>query len=150
MNIVIRKADLDDMEQVWNLVFELAVFEKESEAVITSPEIYKRDFDAGLFEAHVAELDGIIVGLILYYYSYSTWKGKMLYLDDFVVKSEYRNHKIGSLLFDKLIAIAKKNEVSLIKWQVLDWNIGAINFYKKYNATIESEWYNGKLMVSDL
>jgi ribosomal protein S18 acetylase RimI-like enzyme len=147
MEVIIRKVDVNDMQEVWEIVYELAVFEKEPESVITTPEIYKKDFEANLFEAHVATVNNQIVGLILYYDSYSTWKGKMLYLDDFVVKSEFRNLKIGTLLFDKLIEIAKEKDVVLIKWQVLHWNEDAIRFYEKYSASIDKEWFNGRLFL---
>jgi ribosomal protein S18 acetylase RimI-like enzyme len=147
MEVILRKVDVNDMQEVWEIVYELAVFEKEPESVITTPEIYKKDFEANLFEAHVATVNNQIVGLILYYDSYSTWKGKMLYLDDFVVKSEFRNLNIGTLLFDKLIEIAKEKDVALIKWQVLHWNKDAIRFYEKYCASIDKEWFNGRLFL---
>ena len=80
-----------------------------------------------------------------YYIRYSTWKGKCLYLEDIVVKEQYRGHKIGKILFEETIKAAKEMNAKLITWQVLDWNEPAINFYKKFNAELDGEWINGKL-----
>jgi GNAT superfamily N-acetyltransferase len=147
LDVKIRIANDNDMQSIWELVYELAVFEKEPEEVKTTPEIFKLHFLENRFESHVATVDGKIIGMILYYETYSTWKGKMLYLDDFVVMPSYRNHKIGQLLFNKLIEIARKKEVALIKWQVLDWNTDAIRFYDKNNAIIDQIWCNGRLFL---
>lgn len=77
--------------------------------------------------------------------AWSTWKGKMLYLEDFVVKENVRGHGVGKLLFDALIAEAKRLDCVMMKWQVLDWNIPAIRFYEKYDTVFDKEWWNGKI-----
>ncbi len=69
----------------------------------------------------------------------------MLYLEDFVVKVEERGQGIGALLFDAFMKEARRKDVSLVKWQVLDWNEPAINFYKKYEAVFDSEWVDCKI-----
>ena len=84
--------------------------------------------------------------MTLYYMTYSTWKGKMLYLEDFVVKADQRNKGIGQLLFDAFIEVAKAKKCRMVKWQVLDWNEPAIRFYEKNNATIETEWWTAKII----
>ena len=94
----------------------------------------------------VAEVDNSIVGMTLYYDTFSTWKGKMLYLEDFVVKESYRSQGIGDLLFDATLVEAKKRKCLLMKWQVLDWNTEAVKFYKRKQAEIETEWWNGKIV----
>lgn len=143
--ITIRKAKRADIKAVRDLVVELAVYEKEPDAVTASLEDYHTDFDANWFESIVAEQNGEIVGMMIYYNTYSTWKGRMLYLEDFVVKSTHRRKGVGQLLFDELFNIAKEKKAVMMKWQVLDWNEPAIDFYKKYNAVFDGEWYNCKI-----
>ncbi len=96
-----------------------------------------------MFEAWVAYLK--IVGMSFYYIRYSTWTGKNLYLEDIVVKEEFRGNSIGKLLFEETIKEAKKMKVRQMMWQVLDWNEPAIRFYKKFDAELDAEWINGKL-----
>ena len=145
-NINIRKATLSDVEAIRGLVVELAVYEKEPDAVTATLADYKSNFENNWFECQVAELDNEVVGMILYYNTYSTWKGRMLYLEDFVVSEKHRRKGIGELLFERLFEVAKEKEVKLVKWQVLDWNEPAIRFYEKNKATIEKEWWNGKII----
>ena len=142
----IRKGNLDDLVHVHGLVRELAIYEKAEHEFIATLEDYQNDFRAGIFEVLLAETEGIVIGMCLYYLSYSTWKGKMLYLEDFVVKQSYRQEGVGQQLFDDLIQEAKQKRCRLIKWQLLDWNEAAIKFYKKNNAIIEQEWWNGKII----
>lgn len=145
MMIEIRKVFRDELPQVLDLVKQLALFEKAPHEVTVIIEEYERDFEDNVFDVFVA-LDGQkIVGIALYYIGYSTWKGKMLYLDDLFVLPEYRNQKIGEKLFKSIIQEAKEQQCNLIKWQVLDWNTEAQRFYQKYDAIIEKEWWNGKL-----
>ena len=145
MKINIRKATKADLPSIYDLVKSLAIYEKAEQEVTATLEDYHNDFEAGIFQSHVAEMDGKIVGMVLYYMNYSTWKGRMLYLEDFVVYEAYRRHGIGQLLWDELGEEAKRQGARLLKWQVLDWNEPAIKFYEKNNATIEKEWYNGKI-----
>ncbi len=145
--ITVRKAKKEDLEAIYGLVKELAVYEKEPEAVTATLKDYQNDFAEGIFEANVA-LDGEkVVGTTIYYMSYSTWKGKMLYLEDFVVKEAYRKKGVGQLLFDAYLAVAKEKKAVMVKWQVLDWNEPALNFYVKNNAIIEKNWWSGKIFL---
>jgi GNAT superfamily N-acetyltransferase len=148
--VSIRPATVNDMPTVHRFVYDLAVYENEPEAVFTSPEEYAEDFNNGLFEAFVAEIDGEIVGSAVYYMAYSTWKGKMLYLDDFMVAENKRQFGIGQQLFDRFIEEAKIRGCRMVKWQVLDWNEPAIKFYEKNKAIIEKEWWNGKIFLFEL
>ncbi len=146
MNIQIRPATIEDIDEVHAMVRELAIFEKAESSVKTSPEIYKKDFKDGIFEVKVAVLNQEIVGMVLYFMAYSTWRGKMMYLDDFVVKNKYRNRGIGQLLFDAFIQESKAQGATMVKWQVLDWNEHAIRFYEKNKAEIEKNWWNVKII----
>lgn len=146
MEIKIRMATIADMEAVHQLVNELAIYEKEPEAFVAPLSAYQEDFINGIFEVQVAETAGKIIGMVFYYMAYSTWKGRMLYLEDFVVAQEWRGKGVGQLLFDRFLQTAREKKCAMVKWQVLDWNIKAINFYEKNGATIEDGWYNVKII----
>lgn len=147
MKTTIRKGKKKDLPSVLKLIKELADFENEKEQVT----ITLKDLENDGFGKHpwywvlVAEKDDEIVGLSFYWIRYSTWKGKFLFLEDFVIKHKYRRHGIGSQLFEETIKICKELRLNGMTWQVLDWNTSAINFYKKYDAKISKEWLNGKL-----
>lgn len=142
----IRTATASDLPAIYDLVTELAIYEKEPDAVIATLEDYQRDFAEGVFESQVAEQDGVVIGMTLYYLTYSTWRGKMLYLEDFVVSHAHRRSGAGELLFNRVLEVAKEKNCRLLKWQVLDWNKPALDFYAKHNATIEKDWWNGKII----
>jgi ribosomal protein S18 acetylase RimI-like enzyme len=144
--IIIRPATEADLPAVHALMFELAVYEKSPESVEATVDDYRADFRNGLFESMVAEVDGTIVGMTLFYMAYSSWRGKMLYLDDFVVAEAHRRGGVGQQLFDAFIAEGRRRGCRLVKWQVLDWNEPAIAFYRKNEATIETDWWNVKLL----
>lgn len=146
-NYLIRKAEAVDLVQVYALIKELAAFEKEPNEP-TNP--LKKFVEEGTcknprYHVIVADDNGTIVGIALYYYGYSTWKGSMIYLDDLVVKETHRKHGIGKRLMDELISIAKEEKIKQVRWQVLDWNENAINFYKKYPVTFDATWITVKL-----
>ncbi|MCR9099905.1 MAG: GNAT family N-acetyltransferase [bacterium] len=147
MQINIRPGTADDLPAIHNLVLELAEYEKAAHEFTASLEDYRRDFREGVFEVLVAEQGQTIVGMALYYMTYSTWKGKMLYLEDFVVQGAHRRRGIGDALFDAFLETARAKGCRLVKWQVLDWNEPAIRFYRKKAATIEQEWWNGKIFL---
>ncbi len=146
-DVTIRRAKIEDMGGILELVKELAQFEEAEDQVKTTIEDYEKNFLTGVFDASVAEIDGKIVGMVLYFVCWSTWKGRMMYLDDFVVKEDFRQLGVGQMLFDELFIEAKKRGCKLVKWQVLDWNKSAIKFYKKNNSIIEKEWWNGKKFI---
>ncbi len=148
--ITIRKAEKKDLAAVHALVTELAVYENEPEAVTATLADYERDFEAGFFESLVAETAGKVVGIALYYTAYSTWKGRMLYLEDFVVTQSHRRQGIGELIFEKVIEEACRIGANRMKWQVLDWNEPAIKFYEKYNAEFDKGWLNVNLAKGQL
>jgi GNAT superfamily N-acetyltransferase len=145
MDITIRKAVPSDCPRMMELITELAAYEKEPDAVTVSME----HFEASGFGpnpvwwAFVAEADGQVCGVALYYIRYSTWKGQRMYLEDILVTEKMRGHGIGKLLFDTLIDECKAQKYSGLVWQVLQWNEPAINFYKKYDGVkFDNEWVN--------
>ena len=147
----IRKAVPADMAEILELVRELAVFEKAPDAVLTTLQDYEINFKSGVFDALMAEDgEGKVVGIALYYISWSTWKGRTLYLEDFIVKQRQRGNGIGKIIFDALTEEAHKLNCNQMKWQVLDWNEAAVNFYKKYPVEIEKDWWNVRLTAATL
>lgn len=146
MDVKIRKAKLEDYSSILDLVVELAVFEEEPDAVTAKLDDYKKAFSEQLINAHVAEDNGQVVGMALYYMTFSTWKGHMLYLEDFYVKESYRSHGVGQLLFDAFIGVAKERKCKMVKWQVIDWNDKAVKFYERNGATVEKNWWNCKVI----
>lgn len=148
MNIHIRHATPEDMPSVWGMVMDLATYEKAPEQVVTTPEQMVKDGfgEQPLFQCLVAENENKdIIGIALYYYAYSTWKGKMMYLDDLIVNETYRRQNIGEMLLKALMEEAKKENAQQMRWHVLDWNTPAIRFYQKIGAELDSEWIMCKL-----
>lgn len=161
-DISIRKATRDDLAKILDLVIELAVFEKEPDAVTATLEDYQEAWDNELIDCIVATTEVVVadgqtpdarlqqhsdhkvIGVALYYDTFSTWKGKMMYMEDFVVSGEYRSKGVGKMIYDEVFREAERRKAILVKWQVLDWNEGAIKFYEREGATIEKEWWNGK------
>ena len=141
MNIEIRTANKKDYPDILDLIKELALFERAPEKVTNTVEQMNEEEE--FFKALVAEnSDGKIVGMALYYFAYYTWVGKSLYLDDLVVLEKYRGNKIGTRLLEEVMNIAKENNCKRVRWQVLDWNTSAIDFYNSYGATLDGEWIN--------
>ena len=130
------------MKAVLGLIQELADFEKESDAVVVTVEDLVRDGfgPSPLFDVFVAEVEKDIVGIALYYYRYSTWKGKTIHLEDLIVKEKMRGTGLGYALYSEVIKQGKKDNVRIIEWNVLDWNTPAVEFYKKSGAKILDEW----------
>ena len=147
MNITIKKGTPHDIPQALQLVKELAAYEKAPDEVeVTIEEMTEWGFGKNKqFDFFVAVENDVIVGLALYYYKYSTWKGKCLFLEDIIVTESQRGKGLGKLLFDQVVQVSKEQKVRRMEWQVLDWNTPAIEFYKKYDATLDGEWVNCKL-----
>ena len=140
------------MVAVHELIMELALYEREPNAVIISVDDLKRHgFSEQRFHCFVAEhKKSGIVGMALYYSRYSTWKGPTLHLEDLYVKPKFRKGGLGKELFDKVVDEAAKQNVGRMEWMVLEWNEPALNFYKKYNATLDPEWHLGTLTREQL
>ena len=142
MDYHIREATQEDAAAILRLIQELAVFEKEPEAVIvTQKDIELHGFgSAPLFQCLVAELEDIVVGMALYYPRYSTWKGPTFHLEDLIVTEEHKGKGIGTALYHSFIEKAYASEVNRIEWVVLDWNTPAVEFYKNSGATVLEDW----------
>lgn len=138
----IRKGNPEDMKAVLGLIQELAEFEKEPNAVLITVDDLIRDgfSETPLFHVFVAELDSEIVGIALYYYRYSTWKGKTIHLEDLVVKEKMRGTGLGYALYSEIIKQGQKDNVRRIEWNVLDWNTPAVQFYEKSGAKVLDDW----------
>ncbi len=145
--IIIRKARRDDIPFVHALIRELAEFEEAPlEVELTAAQLEQDCFGTkSIIEIIVADRNGEILGTAMFYEKYSTWKGRGVHLEDFIVKSSERRKGIGKLLFEEVIRIAKNRNYARMEWQVLDWNASAISFYKKYNAGLTNEWLDGRL-----
>jgi len=138
----VRQGTKADMKAVLSLIQELATFEKEPDAVvITEADLIRDGFGENpLFHTFVAEENHEIIGMALYYYRYSTWKGKTIHLEDLVVRENKRGTGAGFALYSTIIEQGKKDKVRRIEWNVLDWNTNAIHFYEKSGAKVLSDW----------
>lgn len=146
-SLTIRRGGKEDLADALELVKELACYEKaEGEVEVTLAEMENWGFGRDkIFDFFVAEENKKIIGIALYYYKYSTWKGKCLFLEDIIVTEKERGRGIGKKLFDEVVQVAKSEKVRRLEWQVLEWNEPAINFYKKYDSVLDPEWINCKL-----
>ncbi len=140
--MVIRKGTKEDVSSILSLIKELAVFEKEPEAVIvTEADLLRDGFSENpLYYTFIAEENGEVIGMALYYYRYSTWKGKTIHLEDLIVRENKRGTGAGFGLYKKIIEQGKLDDVKRIEWNVLDWNTNAINFYEKSGAKVLDDW----------
>lgn len=138
----IRKGKPEDMKSVLELIQELAIFEKEPDAVLITVDDLVRDGfgEKPLFHVFIAEVEQEIVGIALYYYRYSTWKGKTIHLEDLIVKEKMRGTGLGSALYSEIMKQGKKDNVRRIEWNVLDWNTPAVKFYENSGARILDGW----------
>ncbi|MBR9913575.1 MAG: GNAT family N-acetyltransferase [Algicola sp.] len=142
MTFSIRKATQNDMPRVLELIVELAIFEKEPNAVeVSVADLIKAGFqEPKAFTCFVAEQDGKVEGMALVYHRFSTWKGKVLHLEDLVVSQEQRGSGMGTALLDEVVNYGKELGVKRISWEVLDWNDSAIEFYEKKGADVKRDW----------
>jgi GNAT superfamily N-acetyltransferase len=132
------------------LIRELALYEKApNEVTVSADHFAESGFgDKPVWWSFVAEDTNGIQGFALYYIRYSTWKGQCLYLEDIIVTDTMRGKGIGSALFETILREAKEKRMARVCWQVLDWNEPAIQFYKKYQASLDPEWINGAIEIS--
>lgn len=146
---MIRRAKKGDEYRILDLIMELAIYEKEPDAVKNTPEKLAKDiFEHKYCEAFVAEVEGQIVGYAIFYTSYSTWNGPCIYLEDIYIQPGHRRTGVGSELFDTVVNIAKERRVSRMDWQILEWNQLALDFYEKKNAVVDTTWLNGRLFFN--
>lgn len=148
----IRVADKKDIVNILSLIKELAVFERQPNAVILSEE----ELEQALFGenpwvfVYVAEMENKVVGMALYYYGFSTWKGRSLHLEDLIVNENYRKLGIGRALMNQVIQVAKTEKVERMSWEVLDWNEPAVKFYESLGTEFYKDWWLCRLFREDL
>lgn len=145
----LREGKIEDLPQVLDLINELAIYENSPEQVSNTLEMMEADGfgENPIFGMFVCVKDETaeLIGIAIYYYRYSTWKGKRLYLEDLVVTQSERGNGAGKLLFDRVMEKSLQDNCTGMMWQVLDWNEPAINFYRKYGASLEAGWLNAHL-----
>ena len=142
MEFLIRKAKTTDMSKVLDLIVELAIFEKEPLAVeISVDDLIQHGIGSSSdFDCFVAEADNDIVGIALVYTRFSTWKGRVLHLEDLIVSKNMRGKGVGSALLDRVVKHASDLKVKRVSWEVLDWNTPAIQFYETKGADVKRDW----------
>jgi GNAT superfamily N-acetyltransferase len=150
--MTIRRGKQQDLPQVYDLIKELALYERAPQEVTNTLEDMVHDGfgEKPIFAFFVAEEGGQIRGLALYYTAYSTWKGRTLYLEDLIVTEPYRRSGLGKKLFDAVAREAFQTKARRMAWQVLEWNEPAIAFYKKINASLDAEWINCRLTEEEI
>ena len=146
-HISVRQATQADVPALHGLVQELAEHLGEGEHFKSELAQFERDFADGFFHALVADNGKEVVGMTLYCYVYSTWKGRVIYLEDFVISKRHRRLGIGQLLWDALLEKGRERDCSMLKWQVVAEDEAAMRFYRKQTDTFEGQWLNGKVML---
>lgn len=148
MSIRIRQATPADANAIYDMIFELAVYEKAPEEVVTSPdEIRETLFGAGSkTEALMCEVEGKTVGYAVFFTSYSTWLGRNgIYMEDLYVSPESRGIGAGKALLKHIAQLAVQRKCGRLEWSVLDWNQPAIDFYLSIGAAPQNEWVRYRL-----
>jgi ribosomal protein S18 acetylase RimI-like enzyme len=151
MEVIVRQAEPEDAQAIWELIHELAIFERAEEEHTCTVAQLMQDLSDGHFHAFVAENEqGMVPGMALFYPIYSTWKGLSFYLEDIIVKEAYRRQGIGKKLFDAVMHFAGQKGAGRLGWQVLDWNEPAIQFYKGYEAELDNDWITCRIRKEKL
>lgn len=148
----IRLAERRDIPFIIGLIKELAIFERQPDAVILSEdELVHTVFGENPWvHIFVAEIEDKVVGMALYYYGFSTWKGRSLHLEDLIVNENYRKKGIGKALMSQVLLVAKTEKVERMSWEVLDWNEPAIQFYKSLGTEFYKDWWLCRLFKEQL
>ncbi|MDQ0248101.1 N-acetyltransferase family protein [Sphingomonas sp. Sphisp140] len=140
--ITIRTAAPQDVALILDLIRELALYEREPDAVVaTEAMLHDALFERRVAESLIAELDGRPVGFALFFHNFSTWTGKPgIYLEDLYVTPDARGSGAGKALLRHLAGIALDRDCGRFEWAVLDWNTPAIDFYRAMGAQAMDEW----------
>ena len=149
--LVIREATAADAALIVNMIRELAEFERELDQVDITPEDIVRDgFGAHPhFHSFIAEWDGQPAAYALYYFTFSTWAGSRgLFVEDLFVREQFRNKGIGKALLGRMAAVAREQNCHGMRWEVLNWNTPAIEFYRSLGAIMQTAWFPVLLMGS--
>lgn len=140
--LLIRPATVDDVPLLMNFSRELAEYEREPSAMVITEEALTKDGFGSQpkFRSLIAEWDGQAIGYALFYDSYSSWKGSGIFLEDLFVRESFRGRGIGKALLSRVARIARDEGYFAIRWEVLDWNKSAIEFYKSLGGKFMDEW----------
>ena len=150
---MIREAKISDTQAIHDLIVELAIYEKDPDAVVASVNDIKENLFGSdpVAYCHVAEVQGEIVGIAIWFLNYSTWLGKAgLYLEDLFVRPEFRGKGLGMELMKTLAKLCVERGYERFQWWVLDWNQPSIDFYKAIGAVAMDEWTVYRLSGSAL
>jgi GNAT superfamily N-acetyltransferase len=142
-NLVIRQAAENDVPVIFDMIVELAEFERMSDEVKTTEESLRKTLfgEKQYAEVLIAEFNGNPAGQALFFHNYSTFVGKPgIYLEDLYVRPQFRKKGIGKALLKELIKLAKERDCGRVEWAVLNWNENAISFYKSLGAVPMEEW----------
>lgn len=148
MAATIRPATRADAGTILTFVRALAKYERSPESVVATEQDLLRDGfgDQPYYSCLIAEQDGVPAGFAFFFYDYSTWMGRPgIYLEDLFVDPEFRGLGIGKALLRRVAAIAMEKGCARLKWQVLDWNTPAIDFYRAMGAEFVDEWRTVRL-----
>jgi GNAT superfamily N-acetyltransferase len=142
MDFIVRQGEEKDMQSVFDLITELAVFEKEPDAVdISVTDLINDGFSENpKFKIFVAEQENQIIGIALFYERYSTWKGRTIHLEDLIVTKKKQKIGAGKALYTAVLKYAFDHNYNRVAWEVIDWNQNAIDFYKSTGATYLNDW----------
>ncbi len=142
MSFIVRKGEKEDMKNVMRLIKELAAFEKlPNEVEISEADLIKDGFsEHPKFMTFVAEENNEIIGATLFYERYSTWKGRVIHLEDLIVTEQKRGFGVGMALYTAILKYAYDMGAKRVVWDVLDWNQNAIDFYKSTGANVLEDW----------
>ena len=142
MDFKVRLGKKEDMQAVFNLITELAVFEKEPDAVeITVTDLVRDGFsETPKFKVFVAEQGSNVIGIALFYERFSTWKGRTIHLEDLIVTKSKQKIGAGKALYTAVLKHAYDNNFNRVAWEVIDWNTNAIDFYKSTGARYLNDW----------
>ncbi|EML9491549.1 acetyltransferase [Enterobacter ludwigii] len=148
MSISLRQARPEDASAIYDMIYELAVYEKAPQEVVTTPdEIRETLFGGGSHtEALICEIEGKIAGYAVFFTSYSTWLGRNgIYMEDLYISPDYRGKGAGKAMLKKIAQYAVERRCGRLEWSVLDWNQPAIDFYLSIGALPQNEWVRYRL-----
>jgi len=139
----IRVATAADAPLLVEMIRELAEYERELDQVdATAEDLLREGFGTNPhFEALIGEWDGAPVAYAVYFFTFSTWSGRQsLFVEDLFVRAELRRKGIGKAMLRHMAAIARERKCYGMRWEVLNWNTPAIDFYRSLGATLQTEW----------
>jgi GNAT superfamily N-acetyltransferase len=151
--LLLRPAVPDDVPLILHLIHQLALFEREPAAVLATEADLMRDGfgPEPHFYCVIAEWQGVAAGFALWFHNYSTWRGHSgIHLEDLFVLPEYPGRGIGKALLTRVAAIAHAEGCPRLEWNVLDWNLNAIDFYHRMGAEMQGEWRIMSLLRNSL